>query len=112
MDQKKCPVTHEKLAAIRDAVLGIEESTKAATDDILAHCEAITSSEFDVVKAAIYQACAVQDLTHQRVKKILDLVQQIESGIFTQQDALLEGPQRQGQAMSQDDVDSLLNGDE
>lgn len=103
---------HKMLVMIRDAVLGIEESTKHSTDTILSVCESMDIALADDDKSRIYQACAVQDLTNQRVKKILDLLQQIETGEFVEQDELLEGPQRHGSAMSQDDVDSILNGSE
>lgn len=105
------PLLQEKLASLKEAVLGIDESTKAATDEILSVCEMLQQNgqSDDVALARIFRACAVQDLTNQRVKKILDLLAQIETGEFIAQDELLEGPQRHGSAMSQDDVDNLLN---
>lgn len=109
MTQDISDIRAQKLACLVEYVQGIAESTATATDDILGICENLHADNLQDGIAHIFKACAVQDLTNQRIKKILDLARQIETGTYNDEDVLLEGPQRKHNALSQDDVDSLLN---
>ncbi len=89
------------------------------------HREAIQSG---VTK--VYEACSFQDLTGQRISKIVKSLREIENKVTailevlgdkmgdvetrsagdtrTGDAALMNGPQLPGQAISQDDIDKLL----
>lgn len=112
---------HEFLSRLRNEIEGLSETTNNATDVILDQCDHIgalnndnTNPDPDVAISleVIYQASAVQDLTNQRLQKIsrmLDVFEQ--SGELASFDTLLEGPQRQADALSQDDIDQLMGSD-
>lgn len=76
----------------------------------------------------IFEACNFQDLTGQRIKKVMTTLEYIEKAVHKilslpiaklgksqknsnegQQDSLLNGPQISGQAPSQDDIDKLFD---
>jgi chemotaxis regulatin CheY-phosphate phosphatase CheZ len=106
------PVPVEKLERLSELIKGLCESTQDATDTILHCCETITTDSLPETVAQIYKACAVQDLTNQRLKIIENILQEIESGIYGTEDTLLAGPQRAQHMLSQDDIDNLMNGSE
>ncbi len=109
--------------------------TAEATSTILDVCEKLDSSPtlaaHEMVSAAtarIYEACSFQDITGQRVVKVVETLQAIESKVTeilhvfgdgsqpkssprAQQPAntLLSGPQQPGTAMDQSAVDALLD---
>lgn len=79
----------------------------------------------------IYEACNFQDLTGQRIQKIIKVLREIERQVFRMvivfglrnkgegldaaerdalenEAALLNGPQKEGQGLDQDDVDDIL----
>lgn len=102
-----------QLGHIRTDALAIADSTAAATDAILAICDRLRESHAanDALIAeilAIYQTCAVQDLTNQRVQKILRHAARIENPALPDDDELLEGPQAQGGGVDQDEINRLL----
>lgn len=119
----------------------IVEATESATNAIMSEAEALMALDGDdaeEIKARVgdaamrvFEACAFQDLTGQRVKKVVETLQLIEkrvarlagafeSGDFAALDAeeeaaekrkaalLLNGPQAKGVAIEQDDIDRLL----
>ena len=129
----------------------IVTQTEAATGDILSAAEKIqefawslreggASDEqcdaLDMEATNIYMACSFQDLTGQRIRKIVDVMRYVESRINSMNDIwgfdtaeveidhsesrahdtrpdahLLNGPQLHGEGVEQDDVDHLLNHD-
>ncbi len=126
-----------------DAVVG---ATEDATNDIMeaAECIEAMAGEVDEDMArrlteavtAIYEACGFQDLTGQRISKVVGALRQIELKVegllaaFGDEDArarrdrldselggregrdggLLNGPQGQAEAQNQDDIDALFEG--
>lgn len=122
----------------------IVKATEAATNTIMTAAEEIMAadaSDPDAYKAfvdermmAVFEACSFQDITGQRVAKVVQTLTAIEtrvarfaaatrsrdaSGYATAEEAskaaraeklLLHGPQLAGQGVSQSDVDSMLRG--
>jgi len=121
-----------------DAVVS---STKQATDNIMNACDAISAAAAGSPNEAriteetnrIYEACSFQDITGQRIKKVVKVLSEVETKVGrllhllghgdgsrrelmakpiedTRQgdDKLMSGPQLPGNAMSQEDIDRLL----
>lgn len=115
----------------------IVEHTAIATDSILESCEeldglmrSLDASQAVVVQAAttrIYEACSFQDITGQRITKVVRALKAIESKVLTlsgsadrfdtavvrlqlpaQPVQLLNGPMLPQDAMQQADIDKLL----
>ena len=93
-----------------------EEMTDGAQKDAV--FEAVTN---------IYEACGFQDITGQRISKVVNTLRHIETQVSmivdavglevgvsnldsdkTDDEKLLNGPQMQSQAINQDDIDALL----
>lgn len=110
-----------------DAVL---HETAIAASSILAACESIEKTAATLAPetcdslvqsvTGIYEACSFQDITGQRVTKVIHTLKEIEkivSGILifekeatsTDIPSLLNGPQLGGKAMQQEDIDKLLD---
>ena len=110
-----------------DAVVG---ATADATMTIMNACEnieKITSDEkvqAEIIR--IYEACSFQDITGQRIKKVVNSLKQIDQKVASllkvvgekipgmerpepKAATLLNGPQLPGSAISQDDIDKLLS---
>lgn len=139
ISEKHIPTATDELDAIIDA-------TAAATGNIMDACEVIetlsssTSVQEDVVNeiTKIYEACSFQDITGQRISKVIKTLSIIEDKVGKLMDvmshqmpgsgdsedeggdgdgdgdgrtgdaALLNGPQMAGEAITQDDIDKLL----
>jgi len=121
----------------------IAQHTAIATNSILECCEtlddlatSLTPDQAGIAKAAttkIYEACSFQDITGQRITKVVRALQAIEAkiaelsgayGLSKPSDAtavatlpvvlstdparLLNGPGRAGEAMGQSEIDKLL----
>jgi chemotaxis protein CheZ len=119
----------------------IVESTESATNAIMSEAEmlmALEGDDIEVLKQTvqdasmrIFEACTFQDLTGQRVRKVVETLQIIEkriarlatslaSGDVADTDAeevaeehrrallILNGPQAKGLAIEQDDVDAMF----
>lgn len=114
----------------------VVEETATATDAIMDTCDAMQAIDMPepyktqiadhVTK--IYEACSFQDITGQRIRKVVRTLKDIEDKINnmiatlgpavvsaeagadtrTGDDALLNGPQMSGQGVSQDEIDKLL----
>ena len=116
-----------------DELDAIATHTATATDTILECCEAIDALSAALPPAAsrsvqglttrIYEACSFQDITGQRIARVLATLQLIEArardlrGTFARPRAsrhlapgtgLLNGPQLPAGAMAQADIDRLL----
>jgi chemotaxis protein CheZ len=115
----------------------VAESAKA-TDDIIAAAESIeqvaagrdraTAKTLNDAATRIYVSCAFQDITGQRIAKVLHALQRIEMGVAELAQACsgelgsrsaagaeakpkalsLEGPPRGGQSSRQEDIDRLF----
>ncbi len=120
-----------------DAVL---DHTAEATNEILDCCEALEklgttleaapAAEVNAAVTRIYEACSFQDITGQRIAKVVTALKSIESRLHriserfgghgapvedeppalpqTEGRALANGPQMPGGGTSQADIDSLL----
>ena len=115
-----------------DELDAVVEHTAVATSTILDACEQIDSlaASLEAEPAAlvqdqtmrIYEACSFQDLTGQRISKVITALKTIEARIeamnerfgsnagecVPSRDPLLNGPQSAGVAISQDEIDRLL----
>jgi chemotaxis protein CheZ len=117
-----------------DAIVG---HTAQATNEILDCCETLEHLQSEVPEAAatslqnavtrIYEACSFQDITGQRIGKVVSALKAIESRVEaavanasgrpapdaaaaprTEGEALANGPQLPGGATSQAEIDRLL----
>lgn len=118
----------------RDELDAVVAATKEATDDIMNACEALQAfaqgQSADVQEAVaaqvtrIFEACSFQDITGQRIAKVISLLHVVEDKVghmlaainaeageapqAPADDALMNGPQLPNNALSQDDIDKLL----
>lgn len=120
----------------------IVSATEKATNSIMECAEAVMAHEADDVESykafveermlVIFEACSFQDITGQRIAKVVETLHFIESRVARFADALpvqdgevkmsdeeraaaerkqrliLHGPQFEGEAMAQDEIDRLL----
>jgi chemotaxis protein CheZ len=119
-----------------DELDAIVSHTASATHDILASCETLDAVAETVTGEAglrlqdattkIYEACSFQDITGQRISKVVATLKAIDSKVshiivtFDRREgrpappplppeaALLNGPQLPANAMDQSDIDKLL----
>jgi chemotaxis protein CheZ len=122
------------IPAATDELDAVVAHTASATDVILESCERLelAASSGQPIDAdllgqattAIYEACSFQDITGQRIKKVVGTLKAIEQKVgeilkvFGQgqeiEDAVIpeasltNGPQLPGKAMDQSDIDKLL----
>ena len=147
-----CPsdITKEHLPTASDELDAIVEATEIATNSIFEAVEGIediiqnlppeTSEKITAHITSVYEACSFQDITGQRINKVVKTLKYIETrieeimgafdtekgnGVRAKPDAvepcgqdydrpdahLLNGPQLDGDAISQDDIDALLGND-
>jgi chemotaxis protein CheZ len=139
----------DKFATMGDQLDGIIEATKDATDTIMEAVEKNSEAVGKLKEAttdadqialldqiqnnnnAVFEACAFQDLTGQRVTKIIKSVTYVEARVdalreiwgkeeldkvkiesdheLTEDEKLLHGPQRKAEAISQDEIDKLFD---
>ena len=119
------------------------QATETATNTIMECAEALMGADasdpaaykalVDEKMMMIFEACSFQDITGQRIAKVVETLQHIEErvarfaqvmkakdleGFLTDQEKaraerrerlLLNGPQAIGTAIKQDDIDSLFN---
>jgi chemotaxis protein CheZ len=122
-----------------DQLEAVVQATESATNAILAAAEKIEKVQTEVaapqaaklgaIVGEIYEACSFQDITGQRIAKVLRALRTIEERLAkmaatldragtgpvaptadkrTGDEALLNGPQLASQAMSQEEIDRLL----
>jgi len=130
-------ITGEHIPNASDELDAIVEHTAVATDQILSVCEALDSiagkldgeaqSGLQDATTRIYEACSFQDITGQRITKVVGALKAIESKVahivyafgYTREapppppppgNVLLNGPQLPANAMDQADIDKLLSG--
>lgn len=131
-------IGQEYIPSATDELDAVVKSTEEATGKIMDNCETLEAvaekigdgAEKDSVLDAvtnIYEACGFQDITGQRISKVVNTLRHIETqvnmiveavglevGVADDSDekagdeALLNGPQMQSQAINQDDIDALL----
>lgn len=126
-------ITGRHIPLASDELDAVVSHTAAATDTILAACEALdaiavdlagpAASSLQAATTAIYEACSFQDITGQRIAKVVTALKVIDAKVASivasgQRAPALPalpkvpatGPQRPGVAMGQADVDQLLAG--
>jgi chemotaxis protein CheZ len=131
-------ITGHHIPSATDELDAIVEHTAIATNSILESCEAVdevssavggeSAAKLQAAVTKIYEACSFQDITGQRITKVVNTLKTIEekvahiigafgpsaalsgggeSRIATDAD-LLNGPQLAAHAMDQSDIDKLL----
>ena len=118
--------------AATDELDAVVTHTAAATGTILDVCEqleqvspaAVNQAVISEATARIYEACSFQDITGQRVAKVVQTLQLVETRVAAillvfgessrvqehrvQPTPLMNGPQRPGDAMDQEAIDNLM----
>lgn len=136
-------ITDTHIPSATDELDAVIESTAEATGSIMDACEVIeekaekiggdNGDQICMEVTKIYEACSFQDITGQRISKVVGALKDIEikvnalldvignkmPGLDThasnassdnnQDEALLNGPQLPGSAITQDDIDKLLS---
>ena len=130
-------ISGKHIPSATDELDAVIEATAEATGTIMDACEMIQSGvagspqENAITEQVtkIYEACSFQDITGQRITKVVGSLQSIEEKVETlllmfgnkvpidsseeedtrsEEEKLLNGPQMADQAISQDDIDKLL----
>lgn len=119
-----------------DAIIGATEDASATIMDSCEAIQGVADGVDDAAKAKIYdettkifEACSFQDITGQRISKVVKTLREIEDAVDkllqlfgptdkekipekidnrTEDEKLLNGPQMDGEGVSQDDIDKLL----
>lgn len=140
----RAEIARARVADIRDYSLpnandeldAVVEATEHATHSIMSAVEQIeaVAGELDEEPSgrirtnvtAIYEACSFQDITGQRVRKVVKTMQEIDAKVAAlivmfgaandggseappRGGDVLEGPQRAGEGVSQADIDALFS---
>lgn len=133
-------IKSEHIPQATDELDAIIEATEEATGTILDCAERLealgekldedSAKEVEATVTRIYEACNFQDITGQRINKVIKALRHIEDRVNamlaalggehcdcpkvgepaneTDESTLLNGPQRPDAAISQDDIDALL----
>ena len=125
-------ITGRHIPSATDELDAIVQHTADATNEILDACERIEGIQAKVSKrhgealaaavTRIYEACSFQDITGQRIAKVVSALKAIEARIATATSGapaeeagpvaegrrLAQGPQLPAAATSQDEIDRLL----
>lgn len=129
-------ITARHIPFATDELDAIVAHTDAATHAILASCETLdtvaegldgsASARLLAATTRIYEACSFQDITGQRISKVVHALQSIDAKVsqiltvfggaavtscipdLRGSDELLSGPQRPATAMAQSEIDRLL----
>ncbi len=122
------------IPAATDELDAVVAHTASATDVILEACEQLETASgcgkpidaelLGRATTAIYEACSFQDITGQRIKKVVGTLKAIEQKVgeilkvfgqgeeisaeVVEMSSLTNGPQLPGKAMGQSDIDRLL----
>ena len=131
-------ITDSHIPSATDELGAIVDHTAAATNAILEVCETLDllagqvsgaqSEQLNEATTRIYEACSFQDITGQRISKVVVTLKTIETKVaqilstfrqpdaqvstgapvISAEDALLNGPQLPAEAMDQSEIDRLL----
>lgn len=134
---------HDRVQSAVDELAAIVAATEVATDQILEAAESLETisdkikaegtsqhaEELETTVTGIYEACNFQDITGQRISKVMTLLRDVDERLMamiealgeenfaeieipetgpTGDDALLNGPAL-GNGMGQDSIDSLFD---
>ena len=129
-------ITDDHIPFATDELDAIVQHTASATDSILEACESLDAlgsglapeiaSALQDATTRIYEACSFQDITGQRISKVVNTLKAIETKVANildnfgheecqtspiprnRAEGLLNGPQLPDAAMEQTDIDRLL----
>jgi len=129
-------ISHNHIPTATDELDAVVEETAKATGAIMDACEKIEKiaegvpapegPELASVVTTIYEACSFQDITGQRISKVVKTLKNIETKVSEivsafgsmqapsvaapakEDGGLLNGPQLKGPATAQEDIDKLL----
>ena len=125
-------ITGRHIPSATDELDAVVSHTATATDTILEACETLdaiaakldgeVAATLKAAATAIYEACSFQDITGQRIKKVVTALKSIDAKVATiifashkpidrqpEPVSLLNGPQLPAAAMDQHDIDQLLS---
>ncbi len=134
--RERIPVAHDELGSVVKATASATHAIMAAAEDILCLQDETYAAYREQVEAkvmAIFEACSFQDITGQRISKVVEALGQLEkrlshfaSAVNARDDdnapvdpeeekkqarkdrLLLNGPQMEGNGIAQDDIDALF----
>ena len=129
-------ISHNHIPTATDELDAVVGETAKATGAIMDACDrmqeiagtmpAATGAEINGLVTSIYEACSFQDITGQRITKVVKTLKHIENKVSEiisafghaqpaaavpaakEESGLLNGPQLKGPASSQEDIDKLL----
>jgi chemotaxis protein CheZ len=132
-------ISHNHIPTVTDELDAVVGETAKATGTIMDACDKVQAvadgiggdkgTELGGIVTSIYEACSFQDITGQRITKVVKTVKNIESKVaeilsafghavpgeapaaapsLPEKASLLNGPQLKGPAVSQADIDKLL----
>ncbi len=136
--RSRLPVAHDELGNVVDATQSATNTIMAAAEEILGSAETNFETYRTFVQdkvMQIFEACSFQDITGQRITKVVDELSQVEKRLsrfaaavtvreqtgqpeLDAEDAakqarkdslLLNGPQTEDLAVSQNDIDALFD---
>ena len=132
LTRDRLPMAHEELGCVVDATAGATNSIMNVAEEIL--CLPNDANYRSTVEARmndIFEACTFQDITGQRIGKVVESLRQLESRLSRFASAvkakdeggidpeeverrvrkellILNGPQLHGPAVAQDEIDALF----
>jgi chemotaxis protein CheZ len=127
-------ISHNHIPAASDELDAVVEETAKATGTIMDACEKIekiagtldapVSTELSSAVTSVYEACSFQDITGQRINKVVKTLKNIEAKVTEiiaaisqgpaapkspkEEKSLLNGPQLKGGGSTQEEIDKLL----
>lgn len=132
-------INDKHIPTATDELDAVVEATATATGEIMDACEAVqdiipslpeeAGAKISAEMINIFEACTFQDITGQRITKVVSALKDIEKKVqsllhllgdaipseqvgseeeVSERDALLNGPQLAGGGVSQDEIDRLL----
>jgi chemotaxis protein CheZ len=142
VDTHACSVNGERIPVATDELDAVVGDTERASASIMDACdviqEAVSQAPEDIKNNVtdqtikIFEACSFQDITGQRITKVVKSLKEIEGSVdrlirlfgadgtaelsekkkqntqIDEDQSLMNGPQLEGQGVSQDDIDKLL----
>ncbi|HVY59747.1 MAG TPA: protein phosphatase CheZ, partial [Xanthobacteraceae bacterium] len=137
-------IKENRIPAAGQELSAIVKATERATNTIMQCAETVMEADVsdpaaykalvDEQMLTVFEACSFQDITGQRIAKVVETLEHIEERVARfatvmqakdlegfvseaervraerREKLLLHGPQAEGQAIAQDEVDSLLHG--
>lgn len=133
LTRDRLPMAHEELGSVVEATAGATNSIMTAAEEILGlpndkHYRAAVEARMN----DIFEACTFQDITGQRIGKVVEALRQLETRLSRFANAvkakdeggvdpaeverrvraellILNGPQLKGPATAQDEIDALFS---